>query len=282
MRSTKELLDKDRKRQHDERAPIEARAPYERRYFVEPFNDDPLYGIFHFLKLYETCTTKMLELMGLWGWRRWNDIIRVIRKKCPIKDLIVENGVEKYNKSNRVLIKYSLNKSFKNMPLEELVTMVLNSMCQSTTFNNMGINDSEEYTRKKLNKIVPGWFKFTGTDRNYRIHNLIPDFVDEKRGLVVEFLGPHHFKPFIKEPSHLIHVETKQYKYRKKGYEMFPITYKNYATELSEKELDEDLKLFLETFENRSLDEEIKKIKKKPFLNVSSKPVDKKEILYAL
>ena len=258
-------LNKDSLRQRNERLDIKPPVGYTVDDFRIPFGKDPLKGIIHILKNYKTANVLFMEKMTLYGNRRLTEIIIKINKGCS-KDIISAPGVVKHNKSHRHLYDYILDDKYKSWTVDQLHTHILDLVCK--TSNNMTINQSEIQTGAILERIVPNWFIYKGCDRTYKICNLTPDFVDEKRGIVVNFDGPKHFAPFNKDPNYEVHVLNTQHRYNKAGYMFFAISYKDLTSSFTQKKMENHLINFLKEHMDRDLQKEIQKIKDKPFLKV--------------
>jgi len=263
VQTKKQKLEKDCIRQLDEQGPIKPPVGYTRDDFVKCFDDNLLKGILLQLQINEYMTTKQLEKMTLYKWRSIDKVLRSIRNRY--NNVIIQNtGSEPSFKYNRQLIQYRMDKSlYKNMPLNDLYDMIFDHMCKHAI--SMDINSSEIYTLELLERIIKGWFTYVGSDKSYKVGNYTPDFVNEKRGIAIEFNGHNHYEPFIKEPDYETHVNNRIYKYALQGWVLFSISYKDYYSDLTQKQMENFLIKFLQKHVDRVLVDEIKKSIEDPF-----------------
>jgi len=241
---------KDNERQAKEREPLPPPKGYEREDFVGPYQDIPIKGVLYYLQNYEAMTTDLLSRMMLYGIRRINDVIILLNKRFD-KDAIehISNATINKDGKQRTFKVYRLNKMWKNIHIDNLYSIVLNNMSKNST--NMDINQSEKYVEEILKDLAKDWFKFVGVDKSYKISGLTPDFVDEKRGLIVEFNGHHHDPCNTVESTYDLHVLNRKQKYASFGWKLFPIRHTDIHGNAAEKEMKKLLSDFLDENKDR-------------------------------
>lgn len=267
---------KDNLRQAKEREPLPPPKGYLRSDFVSPYDDIPLKGVLFYLQRYEAMTTNQLSRMMLFGIRRIDDIIRLLQKRYT-KDVVQHTGNVPNIGKQRAFKQYSIGSEFKDIPIDNLYKIVVDSMSKNST--NLTINESEKHVELILNNLVKGWFRYIGNDRSYKIGKYTPDFIDEQRGLIVEFNGPHHDPWNTVETTYELHVLNRKEKYSHFGWKLFPISHRDIKGKGSEDLMKSLLIDFLEDNKNRSHEEVYDRL-----LNGTreEKKLIKRDIVYAI